>query len=69
MSRDWGKFKLKVQFQLGACQMVNFETNRRGQKAGDACTCIHKLYNQTYQQQKTITETWVGVGRGELHIL
>ena len=23
MSRDWGKFKLNVQFQLGACQMVN----------------------------------------------
>ena len=47
MSRDWGEFKLNVQFQLGVCQMVNFEINSCGQKAGNASTCIHKLYNQT----------------------
>ena len=47
MSRDWGEFKLNVQFQLEVCRMVNFEINRMGQKAGNASTCIHKRYNQT----------------------
>ena len=35
MSRDWGEFKLNVQFQLGACQMVNFEINRMGEEGGE----------------------------------
>ena len=45
VSTDCGKFKLNDQFQLGACQMVNLQLNRVG--AGNASTCIHKLYNQT----------------------